>query len=800
MIHACRVIGRRFHLSACCLIAGAFLHQHATAGRCGVPLAGTAALDVPADFDFAAEMVAGIDRFLLAQTAAAPADRTRHWFRNRETAFLSEYQESVLGNRLRLAEIIGAVDERVKRPQLVYLGDSVAISDAITADAVRLEAFPGVEAEGILLEPLDDSSGPLCIVIPDADQTPEQLAGLSPGPTPAPQYPRQLAEAGCRVFILSLVDRSDTFSVVGPDRKTNQPHREFIYRQAYELGRHVIGYEVQKLRAAIGALTNSDTQREGEKQKRRVAVWGYGEGGLLALYAGAIDRRIDVTVVSGYFDSRQELWQEPIYRNVWSLLTEFGDAEIASLVFPRTLIVEACRAPQVDGPPAPHDGRGGAAPGRLETPPLARVEAELQRARELLADLRIEEKPDFQLVASVGGNGQPGDDATLAAMHDALNLRAAASAPPRDWHAPAKGLPDATERQRRQVWQMVEHTQRLLREAEYTRRQLWAEANPASHADFIAATSTLRERFYRDVIGRFEGQRVAPNVRTRQAFDEPSYVGYEVQLDVMPDVFAYGLLLVPKGIDEKERRPCVVCQHGLEGRPQDVADPSVNNKSYNQYACRLAERGFVVYAPQNPYIGQDKFRTLQRKANPLQKTLFSIIVPQHQAVVEWLGTLGFVDPARIAFYGLSYGGKTAMRVPAIVTQYCLSICSADFNEWIWKNVSSRSPYSYLATPEYEMFEFNLGNTFNYAEMAGLIAPRPFMVERGHDDGVAPDEWVAYEYAKVRRLYTKLKIPEHTAIEFFDGPHTIHGVGTFDFLHRHLHWPAPTGGSPPLNGP
>src|SRR5207249_7392017 len=65
-----------------------------------------------------------------------------------------------------------------------------------------------------------------------------------------------------------------------------------------------------------------------------------------------------------------------------------------------------------------------------------------------------------------------------------------------------------------------------------------------------------------------------------------------------------------------------------------------------------------------------------------------------------------------------------------------------------------SPYSYLYTGEYEMVEFNLGHTFNYSEMAALIAPRPFMVERGHNDGVAPDEWVAYEYAKVRRCYDR----------------------------------------------
>src|SRR5437868_12532370 len=141
-----------------------------------------------------------------------------------------------------------------------------------------------------------------------------------------------------------------------------------------------------------------------------------------------------------------------------------------------------------------------------------------------------------------------------------------------------------------------------------------------------------------------------------------------------------------------------------------------------------------------------------------------------------------VDPDRIAFYGLSYGGKSAMRIPALVKRYCLSICSADFNEWIWKNASLNANYSYVVSGEYEIFEWDLGNTFNYAEMAGLIAPRPFMVERGIYDGVAPDEWVAYEYAKVRNLYAALRIPDRTAIEFFDGPHTINGVGTFQFLH------------------
>ena len=126
-----------------------------------------------------------------------------------------------------------------------------------------------------------------------------------------------------------------------------------------------------------------------------------------------------------------------------------------------------------------------------------------------------------------------------------------------------------------------------------------------------------------------------------------------------------------------------------------------------------------------------------------------------------------------------------MRVPALVEGYALSICSADFNEWIVKNSTINYPISYLFTGEYDMPEWDLGHTFSYAEMAGLIAPRPFMVERGLYDGVSIDEWVDFEYAKVRRHFVELGISDKTTIEHFNGPHTINGVGTFQFLDRFL---------------
>jgi hypothetical protein len=231
-----------------------------------------------------------------------------------------------------------------------------------------------------------------------------------------------------------------------------------------------------------------------------------------------------------------------------------------------------------------------------------------------------------------------------------------------------------------------------------------------------------------------------------------------------------------------------VCQHGRNGVPRDTLDKK--NTAYNDFAAVLAERGFITFAPHNLYRGEDRYRWLSRKANTVKASLFSFILAQHEQILNWLETLPFVDGKRMAFYGLSYGGETAVRVPTILEKYCLSICSGDFNQWTRKVAATDQPFSFMRTIEWEMPYWNLGHTFDYAEMAYLMVPRPFMVERGHYDRVGRDPWVAYEYAKVRALYDALNLGDRTEIEFFPGGHSINGERAFDFLHRHLAWPRP----------
>ncbi|MBM3211897.1 hypothetical protein FJZ33_06750 [Candidatus Poribacteria bacterium] len=706
--------------------------------------------------DLAAQMVAGIDKFLMREIENSIDQRAKLWNGDMAQRFLKN---------------IGAVDTRLPISALEYVSDTensalVAEGDGYYIYAIRWPVFKNVYGEGLLLEPKESPVAQI-VALPDADWTPEMLTGMAPGLAPEAQFGRILAENGCRVIIPTIIDRKDTWSGNPAIRMTNQPHREFIYRMAFELGRHIIGFEVQKVLVVVDWFS---------KNQLPIGVFGYGEGGLLALYSSAADTRIDVTLVSGYFQSRQRVWEEPIYRNVWRLLREFGDAELTGLIAPRTLIIEASDGPKVDGPPLPRDGRSGAAPGKLASIPIDSVEAEFKKAREFYNKNLVLIKPEKTLPGSKEGLSE-----FLFALGSQNQVKIS-NVLPVDHR---KGFyPD--QRLHRQFDQLVDFTQHLLRQSVFRRREFWDKADKSSLEAWKESVKYYREYLWNEVIGKFPPPDMPINPKTRLLYNQPKWIGYEVMLDVWKDVFAYGILLIPKDIKPGERRPVVVCQHGLEGRPDKVANPDIDDPAYQGYGAKLADLGFVVYAPQNPYIGMDDFRLLQRKANPLGCSLFSVIVRQHQRTLEWLSQLPYVDEKRIGFYGISYGGKTAMRVPALLEEYALSICSADFNDWIVKNTTYDYPYSYVFTGEYEMFEFDLGNTFNYSDMAGLILPRPFMVERGHHDGVAPDEWVAYEYAAVRRLYAILGIPERTDIEFFNGGHKINAQGTFEFLKKWLH--------------
>ena len=731
--------------------------------------------------DLSERMMDGAHRFVERKIEQSIQNRPQYW--NRNLASRSVYEQSVAPNRQRFTKIIGVVDPRVPVTMERFGDDDnpalVATTNSYRVYQVRWPVLENVWGEGLLLQPAKPALANI-IALPDADQTPEQTVGLTSGVATESQFARRLAENGFEVLVPVMIDRTARWSGHPDIRMTDQPHREWIYRQAFHMGRHVIGYEVQKVLAAV------DWFKRKNDSALTVGVAGYAEGGLVALYAAATDTRIDAALVSGYFDSRQDVWSEPIYRNVWGLLREFGDAELATLIAPRGLVVEYADVPPVGGNK-----------GTLKTPTFDSVKTEFERIDQLT---RAGFQPKQLVNASQSG---PGSRTALQAFAKLLSVRSTLSAVGKAPAERRRSL-DVAERQRRQVVQLEQHVQGLVRDAEHVRdRSFLYKVAPELGAEnwtrelrhqtispdkFVADAKTFRQYFADEVLGRFDDPFLPFNARTRKIYDTEKWNGYEVVLDVWQDVFAWGILLVPKDLKPGEQRPVVVCQHGRGSLPKDTVEG--DDAYYHNFAARLADRGYVVFAPHNLYRGEDRYRWLSRKANGVKASLFSFIIGQHDQLLRWLGSLPFVDGQRIAFYGLSYGGETAVRVPTVLEGYKLSICSADFNSWTRKVAATDERFSFMYTIEWEMPYFNMGSTFDYAEMAYLMIPRPFMVERGHHDRVARDQWVAHEYAKVRWLYTQFGLADKTAIEYFNGGHTINGEGTFEFLDKHLNWRKP----------
>ena len=293
----------------------------------------------------------GAHLFIEEKIQSAQSKRAGYW--KRDFTSKEAYERSVEPNRRRLMKAIGVEDKSIplhtfklelkdRHPAVVMEKYTINNDPLIVAETakyrvyrVRWPVLNRVNGEGLLLEP---KTAPLAtiVAVPDADQTPEQLAGLAKGIPVESQFARRLAENGYQVLIPVLASREYLF----PGTTQQQTHREWIYRQAFHMGRHIIGYEVQKILAAVDWFKD-------QNKDLKVGVAGYHEGGLIAFYSAALDRRIDATLVSGYFNSREGFWDEPLYRNIDNLLTEFGDAEIATLIAPGALIIEHSLIPEI---------------------------------------------------------------------------------------------------------------------------------------------------------------------------------------------------------------------------------------------------------------------------------------------------------------------------------------------------------------------------------------------------------------------------------------------------------------------
>ncbi len=249
-----------------------------------------------------------MDAFIQSLIEQAVATRAQHW--QRDFSSLASYNRSIEANRQRFAHQIGVRDSRVPftAPTLVATTDQgaqVGRGAATIFTASAGPAFGEVHAEGLLLEPRERKpQAPLgrARLCTDAG------ANLRSGTRMAPssQFARRLAESGCRFLIPTLIDRSiEVRGEADFSPYARQPMSSSGVSCSVPLS---IGASFNWLRSAK-SLGRCRLVPLATRIDRACWIW---EGALLAFYAAALDARIEVTGLSGYFDARRNALERTI--------------------------------------------------------------------------------------------------------------------------------------------------------------------------------------------------------------------------------------------------------------------------------------------------------------------------------------------------------------------------------------------------------------------------------------------------------------------------------------------------------
>ena len=299
-----------------------------------------------------------------------------------------------------------------------------------------------------------------------------------------------------------------------------------------------------------------------------------------------------------------------------------------------------------------------------------------------------------------------------------------------------------------------------------------------------AEASAMLRVGLRELIGERDEARLPLKPELRKLGETEQFTAFEVLVPVLHDLDAYGHLLLPKR--SKAKRPAVIVQHGLGGQPKDLTGMGpVPDRAYHLLGARLAEQGYVVFAPYvtHPTPQAELINPLAEAARRVGRMRISVELTKLRQIVDFLQSRPEVDAQRIGYYGLSYGGYSAIWMGALEPRLAAIVVSGHFNDWRAKITDEENPTSYLFHPDEDFYTLDVLHRFTHVELIAAMWPRPVCVEFAERDATTTPAWHERAWREVAAIAEAWQAP--VTRDHFDGVHEIHGMGTLDFLKRWL---------------
>ena len=336
--------------------------------------------------------------------------------------------------------------------------------------------------------------------------------------------------------------------------------------------------------------------------------------------------------------------------------------------------------------------------------------------------------------------------------------------------------------------------------------QVWQEFNYKNDSKDLPAKSASshekkRQRILRNmekVMGKLPDRSDLPplDIKVTDSLNEDKFIRYSINFAVAKNERLPVYLYVPKQKGSIQRIPAMLVLHGTSVLGKGVVDGQgpLPNRAH---ARELAERGYVVIAPDYPSFGELKDHDFEadRYESATMQAIFN-----HMRCVDLLQSRTDVDPDNIGVIGHSLGGHNAMFVAAFDTRLKVAVSSSGWTQFEYYNIGEEGSKKYggrlgpWAQTRYMPLirtKYNLDTKlipFNFDDVITAIAPRAFFsvspLRDSNFDVIGVKEGISI----AEKVYRRLKASDMLQVRYPDAGHDFpveNRKEVYDFLDKTL---------------
>jgi len=298
-----------------------------------------------------------------------------------------------------------------------------------------------------------------------------------------------------------------------------------------------------------------------------------------------------------------------------------------------------------------------------------------------------------------------------------------------------------------------------------------------------------------ELVGGFPADAVPLRPMTLESTEFPGYRREKILFDSRDGMSVLAYVLTPKRA--KTPVPAVVCVPGHGRGVDDIIGIDDKGRArsdksgyQHDFALQVVEAGMAAVAiepagfgcrrdPANVKrgLGRSSCQPLAGTALLVGQTLIGWRVYDVMRTIDYIATRKDLDASRVGCVGISGGGTCTLFSAALDPRIKAAFVSGYLNTFR-DSVGSLS----------HCMDNYVPGIMNWAEMydvAGLIAPRPLIVESGRKDDIFPIDSSVASFKKVSEIYKVFGAGDRIDHDVFDEAHSFWGKKGVPFLARHL---------------